>query len=75
MMDEMRLKLTTNFMKNIVAKLISRAIYKKYGCKVNIKLNDLDIWSMDGDTNINANVEVKINSKEFKEIMKTLEDD
>ena len=68
-MDEMKLRLTTTFMKKIAAKLLSRAIYKKTGCKVNIQLNDLDINIMDGDTKISTNIEVNFNSKEFSKLM------
>ena len=71
-MDEMKLKLSTNFMKNIVSKLIEKSIYKKYGCKVNIQLDELDINIIDGETTINANVEAKINSDEFRKMMTKL---
>jgi hypothetical protein len=74
-MDEMKLKLSTKFMRNIVAKLIARFIYKKYGYKVNIQLNDLDVRIIDGETDIQANVEVKLNSNEFMEIMKSITKD
>ena len=74
-MDEMKLKLTTKFMRSIVAKLIAKAIYKKTGCKVNIQLNDLDISVIDGETNISTNVEVKLNSNEFMKIMKSIDED
>ena len=70
-MDEMRLKLSTKFMRSLVSKLISKAIYAKYGCKVNIHINDLDIMVIDGDTNIDANVSVKLNSEEFNKIIKS----
>lgn len=69
-MDEMRLKLSTRFMRNIVAKLIARMIYKKTGYKVDIHLNELDINVVDGDTRVSASVEAKINSSEFMKIMK-----
>ena len=72
MMDELKLKLSTRFMRNIVGKLISKAIYKKYGYKVNIQLNELDIRVLDGDTKISTNVEVNVNSKEFVKIMKDI---
>ena len=75
MMDEMRFKLSTNFMKNIVSKLIARAIYKKFGYKVNIQLNEIDIWNIDGDTDIKLNMEVKLKSDEFNKIMKSLDND
>lgn len=71
-MDEMKLKLSTNFMKNIVSKLIAKSIYKKYGCKVNVQLDELDINIIDGETTINANVEAKINSDEFRKMMTKL---
>lgn len=74
-MDEMRVNLKTNFMRNIVAKLISRAIYKKYGYKVNIQLNDIDLWSIDGDTTIKLNVEAQVKSEEFNKIMKSIKID
>ena len=71
-MDEMKLKLTTKFMRGIVSKLIERSIYKKYGYRVNIQLNDLDISVVDGETTINTNVEAKISSEEFKKMMTKL---
>ena len=74
-MDEMKLSLTTRFMRTIVAKLIAKFIYKKYGYKVNIQLNDLNIGMKDGETDIKANVEVKINSDEFMKLMKSISED
>ena len=71
-MDEMKLKLTTKFMRGIVSKLIEKSIYKKYGCIVNVQLNDLDIGIVDGETTINTNVEAKISSEEFKKMMTKL---
>ena len=71
-MDEMKLKLTTKFMRGIVSKLIERSIYKKYGYRVNVQLNDLDIRVVDGETTINTNVEAKISSEEFKKMMTKL---
>lgn len=71
-MDEMKVKLSTKFMRNIVSKIIARFIYKKYGYKVKIQLNDLDISVIDGDTKINTNVEVQINSQEFMKIVKSV---
>ena len=71
-MDELKMKLSTKFMRGIVSKLIAKAISKKLGYKVDIQLNDLDISVIDGDANINANVEVKINNEEFMKIMKSI---
>ena len=71
-MDEMKVKLSTKFMRSIVSKVLSRAIYKKYGYRVDIQLNDLDVNIIDGETKIATNVEVKLESKEFMKIVKSL---
>lgn len=71
-MDEMKVKLSTRFMRNMVSKLISKAIYKKLGYRVDIQLNELDVSIIDGETSINTNVEIKLNSNEFTKIMKAI---
>lgn len=68
----MKVKLSTKFMRNIVSKLIAKAIYKKYGYKVNIQLNELDVSVIDGETSITTNVEVKLDSQEFMKIVKSV---
>ena len=74
-MDEMKLKLTTKFMRNVLAKLIARAIHKKMGYKIDIQLNDLDVSMIDGETSISTNVEVKMSSEEFMKLMKSISQD
>lgn len=71
-MDEMRVKLSTKFMRNIVAKLISRLVYKKLGYKIDIQLNDLEVNFIDGDTKLITNVELKLSNEEFKSIIKDI---
>lgn len=71
-MDEMKVKLSTKFMRNLVSKLIAKAVYKKYGYKVNIQLNELDVSVVDGDTKISTNVEVTLDNKEFMKIVKSV---
>lgn len=71
-MDELKMRLTTKFMRNLVSKLIARTIYKKYGYKIDIQLNDLDVSIVDGETKLSTNVEVKLDSKEFMKIVKSM---
>ena len=71
-MDEMKVKLSTKFMKNIVSKLIAKAIYKKTGYKVDIQLDDLDVLSFNGDTTIKVNVEARLKSEEFNKLVKSI---
>lgn len=68
----MKLKLSTKLMRGIVAKLLSMAIHKKYGYRVDIQLNSLDINFVDGETTISTSVEAKLESKEFMKIVKTI---
>lgn len=75
MMDEMKLKLSTKFMRGLVAKLVSKIIYKKLGYKIDIQLNDLDVSVINGETKILVNAEVKCNSNEFMKIMKTINEE
>lgn len=69
-MDELKLNLSTKFMRNIVSKLLARMIYKKTGYKLNIQIKELDVSVIDGETEIDANVTVKLDSKEFMKIVK-----
>lgn len=68
----MKVKLTTRFMRNIVSKLLAKLIRSKYGYNIDIQLNDLDISVIDGETKINTNVEIKLDSDEFKKIVKSI---
>lgn len=70
-MDEMKLKLSTKFMKNMLSKIITKALYKKLGYKVNIQLNDINVEFIDGETNIHADVDLKLDKDEFTKIVKS----
>lgn len=75
MMDEMKFKLSTKFMKCVAAKVIAKMIKQKTGYKVDIQLNDLDIWMLNGNTTLKVNAEVNMKSDEFNRLMKTIEMD
>ena len=74
-MDEMNVKLSTRFMKNIISKLIAKFIKVKFGYKVDIRIDDLNISVFNGETSIKTDVEIKLGSDEFMKIMKTVSDD
>ena len=71
-MDEMKIKLSTKLMRGFVSKLLARMIYKKTGYKVDIHINELDIKVIDGEANVAANLEAKINNDEFLKIIKSI---
>lgn len=70
MMDELKLNLGSKFMRGMVSKLISKYIYKKFGYRVEINLEALNVGMIDGDTVIKTNVELKMNSHEFRKAIK-----
>lgn len=72
-MDEMRIKLCSKFMRGVVSKLMSKVIYKKTGCRVNIRIDELDIWNIDGETTANLNIRAKMKSCEFNKIIQKID--
>lgn len=74
-MDEMKLKLTTRFMKGILAKFVSRSIRKKYGYKVDIRINDIDMDMFNGQTNLHLDVDLNLGSEDFKKLMESIAED
>ena len=68
-MDEMLVNLGSNFMRNAVSKLLSMWIRKKYGCKVDIQIDELYINMINGETTISTKVEAKLESKEFTKLL------
>lgn len=71
-MDELRMRLSTKFMKNIVSKIISKSVYKKTGYKVNVQLNKIDIEMVDGKIYLHADVDGEIENEEFMKIIKSI---
>lgn len=74
-MDEMRLKLSTKFMRGMLAKMISRSIRKKHGCKVNMRINEIDLNMIGGETSLHLDVNMELSSDEFKKIMESICED
>lgn len=71
-MDELKMRLSTKFMKNMVSKIISKSVYKKTGYKVNVQLNKIDIEMVDGKIFIHADVDGEIENEEFMKIIKSI---
>lgn len=71
-MDMIMLKLSTKFMKGIVAKIISKKVYKNLGYKIDIQLNDVQVDTINGDVKLHINVDAKMNKTEFERLMEEL---
>lgn len=74
-MDEIKLKLSTRFMRGVLAKLVSRRIKKVYGYKIDIFFSEIDLDMKDGQTHIHLNVDMDLSSDEFKKLMKAIDED
>ena len=74
-MDMLMLKLSTKFMKGIVAKIISRKIYKNLGYKIDIRFNDVKIDMVDGEVKFHIDVDGKMNKTEFNRFMEMIGED
>lgn len=75
MMDVLKIKLSTKFMKGIVANIISKKIYKQLGYKIDIKLNDVQIDIVDGDVKFHIDVDGRMNKTEFSRLMENIKED
>ena len=70
MMDELKLKLSTNFMRNLLAGYISRAIRKNLGYEVGVDIQEVSIETVDGVVKLHANVDATVTNEEFMRIIK-----
>ena len=66
-MDEM--KISSKFMRNLVAKLVKRAVKKKVGYEVDIQLNELTATVTDGTAHIHLNIDAELNKDELTKIL------
>ena len=71
-MDELKLRVSTKFMRDIITKLISKAIFNKTGYKIDIRLNKIDAEVIGGKIYLHADVDAKINDDEFIKIVKKI---
>lgn len=71
-MDEMKIKLSTKFMRGIVAKLISKLIRDKTGHDVDVKFSEIDIETVEDNICVHLNVDATISKEEFMKLMKKL---
>lgn len=71
-MDEMKLKLSTGIMRNIVTKLVSNLVYEKLGYKVNVELNEIGITTVDGKVRLHLDADADMGSSEFTKLVKAI---
>lgn len=70
-MDELKLSLSTKFMRGIVTKIISKAIYKKTGYNISIELNEIKLETVDGKVRVHADVDAEVKNEDLMNIIKS----
>lgn len=73
-MDELKLNLSSKFVRGIVTKLIAKAIYKKTGYKIEVELNSINVEVINGKAHIHADADAEIDNEELMKIVKTIKD-
>lgn len=71
-MDELKLKLSTKWMRNIVTKLISKAIFKKTGYQIDIRINQIEVENVNGKIYLHADLDAETTNEEFAKIIKSI---
>lgn len=71
-MDELKLNLTTNWMKGIIAKIIAKAIRKKLGCDIDILINNVSVKAADGKIQIHVDIDAETTGKDFMKLIKNV---
>lgn len=64
-MDEMKIKISTRFMRGIIAKALTKVISKKLGIKLDIQLNGISIEKKDDIYHIHLDIDADINEKDL----------
>ena len=73
-MDELKLNLSSKFMRGIVTKIISKAVYKKTGYKIEIDLNNINVEVVNGKAYIHVDADAEIDNDELMKIVNTIKD-
>lgn len=71
-MDELKLRLSTKFMRGIITKIISKIIFDKLGYRIDIQLNKIEIETSDGKIHLHADVEGEMDNSEFVKLVKSI---
>ena len=70
-MDELKLKLSTKFMRGVIAKIISKTVSKKLGYQIGIQVNEIEVETINGKIHLHTSVDADMNYEDFKNIIKS----
>lgn len=67
-MDEMKIKISTKFMRDFVSKQIANFIFNKFGFKPEIQINELKLELVEGKICFHGNVDGKIDETDLLKV-------
>ena len=70
-MDELKLLLSTRFMRGLITKILAKAILKKTGYEVDIQINKLVAEVHDGKMSVHMDVDAEIKTEDLVDILKS----
>lgn len=70
-MDELKLVISTRFMRNLITKLLAKAICKKTGYQMDIQIHAIEAETHDGKIRLHMDVEAEMNSEDLMKALKT----
>lgn len=74
-MDEMRINLEGKFMTRVISKIAMKIIKKKIGYNVDIRIHKLSVDVIDGIAHMRTDIEMDMDQKEFKSLLKDVSSD
>lgn len=74
-MDVMKMKLSTKFMRGMVTKIITKAVYKKLGIKPDLQINELEIEMIEGKIRFHINADGAVDEKVFTKISRMMDEE
>lgn len=72
-MDEMKIKLSTKFMRDMVAKILSKVIFNKFGIKPNLNINDLAVEMKNGKIQFYIDMNGEIDDKVLMKVNRLID--
>lgn len=69
-MDELKLVISTRFMRNLITRILAKIIYKKFGYKVDIHINKIEAETYDGKIRLHMDADIETNEEDLKNILK-----
>lgn len=71
-MDELKLVISTKFMRNLITKLLAKTIYKKTGYKIDIQINKIEANIRDEKVRLSIDADAEMSFDDLKNILKNL---